>query len=227
VSKRASIIMFSVMVILLAAFSVVPAKAAGSNPWNYNCWNSGDWTQCNCNWYSCPTYYVPPQPALCASFVSDVTVQDGSYMTPGSTFTKTWRIKNNGTTTWNTGYKLFFSSGSQMSGPSWVALPHIVAPGQTVDLSVNLTAPSGSGTYRSNWKLQSDSGATFGVGSNCQVPIWAEITTKQPVYNNCCYSNCNYYPYNYNYCGTTWSAPSWQNWSTTQAPAYPTWPGWK
>lgn len=229
-SKRFLMIIFSVGLISLMAFGAVSASGTWQNPWNHNCWNSGDWTQCcNNSWNSCSPAYVAPKPALCASFVADVTIPDGSYRTPGSSFTKTWRITNNGTTTWNTGYKLFFSSGSQMSGPSWVAMPHYVAPGQTVDLSVNLVAPAASGTYRGNWKLQSDTGTTFGVGATCQVPIWAEITTYQQSscnYSNCCnYSTC----YNNCYCScpSTPSTPvGWQDWSHTQAPAWPTWPNW-
>jgi len=29
-----------------------------------------------------------------AQFVTDVTVPDGTYLAPGTTFTKTWRLKN-------------------------------------------------------------------------------------------------------------------------------------
>ena len=226
-SKRNLIIIFAVVVISLAGFGAAYASGSTQYSWPNNC---GNWNQCNCGWNNCCcNYYVPPKPSLCASFIADVTVPDGSYIAPGSSFTKTWRIRNNGTTTWNTNYKLFFASGSQMSGPSWVAMPYNVAPGQTVDLSVNLIAPTTGGTYRGNWKLQSDTGVTFGVGSTCQVPIWVEIKTQQPVYyNNCCYGNCCcVYPCN---CPCTPTVPStpvnWQNWSTTQAPAWPTWPDW-
>ena len=35
-----------------------------------------------------------------ATFVSDVTVPDGTSFNPGDTFTKTWRLSNSGSTTW-------------------------------------------------------------------------------------------------------------------------------
>jgi len=80
---------------------------------------------------------------------------------PGETFTKTWRLKNVGACSWTPSYAVVFSSGNQMGGPSAQALAGNVNPGQTVDLSVNLTAPSDPGTYSGYWKLRNASGATF------------------------------------------------------------------
>src|SRR5512147_2949619 len=77
-----------------------------------------------------------------AQFVSDVTVPDGSSFAPGAAFTKTWRLKNIGTCTWTTSYTLVWAGGDQMGGPTSIVLSAQVAPSQTVDLSVNLTAPS-------------------------------------------------------------------------------------
>ena len=38
----------------------------------------------------------------------DVTVPDGTELNPGDDFTKTWRIMNNGSCTWNTSYDAIF-----------------------------------------------------------------------------------------------------------------------
>ncbi len=132
-------------------------------------------------------YPVNPQPVVreCASFVSDVTIPDGTYIAPGSTFIKTWRIRNNGTTTWTTNYKLVFVSGTQMASQSYVNLPYNVGPGQTVDISVQMTAPTASGSYKSSWMLVNESGAQFGVGANCQTAVWAQIVNYVPTYNYC------------------------------------------
>ncbi len=96
-----------------------------------------------------------------ATFVDDVTVVDNTVMTPGQTFTKTWRIKNTGTCSWTPSYAVVFSSGNQMSGPTTQALTSNVNPGQTVDISVELTAPTAAGTYRGDWKLRNASGTAF------------------------------------------------------------------
>src|SRR5438874_2470055 len=46
-----------------------------------------------------------------ASYVGQ-TIADGTAEPAGQNFTKTWTIKNSGTTTWNSGYSLQYVSGS-------------------------------------------------------------------------------------------------------------------
>jgi len=96
-----------------------------------------------------------------ATFVSDVTVPDGSNFSPGQSFVKTWRIQNSGATTWSTSYKLVFLQGEQMSGPASVPLPKAVAPAQSVDISVSLVAPATAGKYRGYWKMSNAGGQLF------------------------------------------------------------------
>lgn len=110
-----------------------------------------------------------------AQFIADVTVPDGTTYSPGATFQKTWRLKNIGNCTWTTSYSLVFASGEQLGAPSAVNFPSNVAPGQTVDLSVNMTAPSGAGHYRSYWKLRNASGLIFGIGYTASGAFWADI----------------------------------------------------
>jgi hypothetical protein len=110
-----------------------------------------------------------------ATFVSDVTIPDDTNIDPGETFVKTWRLQNSGTCTWNTGYALVFQSGNNLSGPASVPFTGTIAPGSTVDLSVNLTAPGSSGTYKGNWMLRNDSGVIFGIGANADVAFWVQI----------------------------------------------------
>lgn len=124
---------------------------------------------------------VPPTPVptqdTCnrASWVEDVTYPDGSVLLPNSNFVKTWRVKNTGTCTWTTGYAVVYFSGDQMSAPAATALLGNVAPGATVDLSVNMKSPGTNGVYTGNFKLRSDTGLIFGTGSAYNAPIYAEI----------------------------------------------------
>ena len=97
-----------------------------------------------------------------AQFVSDVTIPDNSELPPATNFTKIWRVQNTGTSTWNSGYKLTFQSGYQMSAPSYVTLNQSVVPGATTDISVNMTSPLVENTYRGNWILTNPSGQAFG-----------------------------------------------------------------
>jgi hypothetical protein len=147
---------------------------------------------------------VPPMQtvSLCdaASFVSDVTYPDGSNVTLGSAFTKTWRIKNSGTCTWSTAYSLVFVSGERFGASASVSLPNNVAPGQTVDLSVNLTAPNNNGRYRGDWKLRNASGVLFGVGSSASSNFYVDVNVTG--YTVVAYS------FIANYCDAAWEYDS-------------------
>ena len=116
-----------------------------------------------------------------ATFVSDVTIPDGQEILGGESFEKTWRLRNNGTCTWNSGYALVFESGDAMSGPASIALTTgTVAPGEELDITVELTAPVDSGTYRGNWKLRNSAGIVFGIGDDAGSVFWVEIVVPSP-----------------------------------------------
>jgi hypothetical protein len=110
-------------------------------------------------------------PCDMAAFIGDVTIPDGTVMAPGQTFIKTWRLENVGSCTWTPAYQVIFDHGALMGGPSSINLPAFVAPGQTIDISVTLTAPANSGTYEGFWKLRDSNGFVFGVGATGQVPF--------------------------------------------------------
>ncbi len=119
-------------------------------------------------------------PCLAARFVKDVTVPDGTTFAPGETFTKTWRLRNVGACTWTTAFEVYFDHGDHMNGPTDVNLPHAVDPGETVDVSVELTAPADEGTYKGYWKLRSDEGKGFGIGADRNTAFWVEIKVVAP-----------------------------------------------
>jgi hypothetical protein len=96
-----------------------------------------------------------------AGFIADVTYPDNTVVSADDSFTKTWRFRNNGTCSWTPSYALVYVSGESMSGPSAQALSGNVNPGQTVDLSVALTAPSANGTHVGNWGLRNAAGVIF------------------------------------------------------------------
>ncbi len=89
-------------------------------------------------------------------------------VSPNQFLTKTWRFRNTGTTTWDSSYQLTFVGGEQMSAPAAVNAP-TAAPGQEVNLSVNLTAPSEPGTHRGYWQMRNPQGTYFGER------IWVEV----------------------------------------------------
>lgn len=113
------------------------------------------------------------------SFVKDVTIPDGSVLDPNETFTKTWRLKNRGTCTWTPDYVLVFTSGDRMGDTTAVRLPSYVGPGQTVDISVPLTAPKEKGKYVGYWMLRNPSGVLFGYGDKANQPFYVDIRVKE------------------------------------------------
>lgn len=115
-----------------------------------------------------------------AYFISDVTIPDGTNFSGGTTFTKTWRLLNNGTCTWTTSYSLVFYNGEKMGGPDSVPLTVNVEPGQRVNISVTLTAPSTPGTVRGYWMLKNSSGGVFGIGTTGSTPFWVKINVLKP-----------------------------------------------
>lgn len=115
-----------------------------------------------------------------AAFVKDVTIPDGSLFDTGEMFTKTWRIQNRGTCTWTPDYMLVFTSGESMGGTTALRLPGYVAPGQTVDISVTLTAPDRPGDYTGYWMLRNPSGTLFGSGDKANKAFYVMIKTVRP-----------------------------------------------
>ncbi len=129
-----------------------------------------------------PTGTASPTALPCnwAQFVADVTYPDGTEVGPGATFVKTWRLKNVGSCAWTTGYTLIFDHGDRMEAPVDVNLPRTVVPGETVDLSVELTAPGTAGTYKGYFRLRADSGEVFGIGGDHLGAFWVEIRVVEP-----------------------------------------------
>src|ERR1044071_7457456 len=113
-----------------------------------------------------------------AQFIADVTVPDGTRYDPGATFTKTWRLRNIGTCTWTTSYTMVFDSGTQMGTTASVPFGTSVAPGATIDLSVNMTAPSSAGHYIGYWKFKNAAGTPFGIGYTANRDWWVEINVN-------------------------------------------------
>lgn len=108
-------------------------------------------------------------------------------MTPGSSFTKVWRLKNNGTCAWKTTYRLVLVSGNLLGGSNLVPMPREVAPGETIDLAINLRAPLFEGNYRGNWQIRNDKGEIFGTTATANRPFFVDIVVKAPTVSGMAY----------------------------------------
>lgn len=113
-------------------------------------------------------------------FEEDLTVPDDTVFNPGEEFVKSWRLRNTGTCPWIEGYSLAFVGGDQMGSPETQPLEKVVAPGQTVDVSVALTAPEESGEYRGNWQIADANDEPFGVGGLIEEAFYTQIVVEVP-----------------------------------------------
>jgi uncharacterized protein YkwD len=134
-----------------------PAPTQGSNPIN--------------------TQPAPTPATACsdqASFEGDITIPDNTVFQPGEKFVKTWRLYNSGTCTWGAGYAVVFAYGDQLGASLSTPIPP-AAPGTSIQISLDMTAPSSPGQHAGNWQLQNANGQHFGVGMNGTDYFWAQI----------------------------------------------------
>lgn len=110
-----------------------------------------------------------------AAFVTDITIPDNTVINAGESFTKTWRISNTGTCIWAWDYVLTYYSENRMGAPDEVPLD-ITYPGQTIDISVELTAPSSPGTYRGNFVIENPEGLIMKVDEDSR--LWLIIKVE-------------------------------------------------
>ena len=99
-----------------------------------------------------------------SKFVADVTVPDGTVVKPGEKFRKVWRIQNTGTCKWDQGFGLTIWAGPAMGGTPiyFSGKDQPVDAGGTVDLGIDMVAPTQSGEYIAHWVMINDQGKTFG-----------------------------------------------------------------
>lgn len=105
----------------------------------------------------------------------DVTIPDDSRLEPNASFSKVWRLVNNGSCTWTADYAVVWFSGDDLGANRFVPVISAVQPGETVEIVVDMIAPDEPGLYSGYWMLKSDTGELFGIGPNGDSPFWVRI----------------------------------------------------
>jgi len=113
---------------------------------------------------------------MSAIFIDHVTIAPGVILSAGQPFTKTWRVQNNGTCVWED-YKLVYVRGNRMGGNS-PSLLRKVEPGEVIDISLELTAPTYYGMYEGVWQIQSDKNNLVGPELTYYLGIPTPTPTK-------------------------------------------------
>jgi len=119
------------------------------------------------------------RPRYLARFVADVNIPDGSSVVAGSSFLKTWRLRNESQQAWPEGCRLIFVGGDRMGKAESVEVP-AVAPGAEHDVSVSLVAPAEAGRYVSYWRLSTSDGSRFGHRVWCDLLVTAPVVAAAP-----------------------------------------------
>jgi hypothetical protein len=152
-----------------------------------------------------PTHtLLPPTatavPCNLVGFVEDISVPDGTQFEPNQYFTKTWRLKNVGTCTWQSSYDIVFVRGDRMDSPAASDLNVTVKPGGTLDLALKLRAPADPGKYIGYWQLRDNNGELFGLGSAGDKAFWVNISVIP--------RKLIFYDLAEKYCEASWSSAS-------------------
>ncbi|MBN2084490.1 MAG: hypothetical protein JW748_04640 [Anaerolineales bacterium] len=131
-----------------------------------------------------PAATVSPTALNCinSAELAGETVPNGTFMSPGSAFMKTWTLKNTGTCMWGKSYALVFDRGDKMGGADTIPLTASVPPGAVYTFAVNLVSPAADGEYTGYWKIQTPQQARFGIEPDGLTAFVVSIkVTRAPV----------------------------------------------
>jgi hypothetical protein len=120
---------------------------------------------------------APSDPNCVKATLVSENPPDGVLLKPGEYFWKTWTLKNTGTCTWTSAYKLIYWSGELMGGLTSYPLPVEVAPNEQKDITIYLQAPATDGTFTGYWRIQTPWESNFGVGPTDE-PFYVEVAVS-------------------------------------------------
>ncbi|PID86302.1 MAG: hypothetical protein CSB13_03925, partial [Chloroflexi bacterium] len=129
---------------------------------------------------------LPEETSACENnsfaYIRDLNIPDNTTFTPGAEFTKRWEIQNNSDCVWTTDYSIAFVGGEQMSAPDNIPLEKPVAPGETIEIAINMVAPEfRQDPYRGNWQIADPSGEPFGINGMLEDAFWLQIQVREGV----------------------------------------------
>jgi hypothetical protein len=111
-------------------------------------------------WPTFPVLLSSPFPTPTATLALDCHLnwqspRNGVTYKPGDSFTTGWKVTNTGAAVWYPGSVDFtYLAGAKLYDNPVVRLPASVPPGQTLVLSVAMTAPKNPTMYTTRWSLR-------------------------------------------------------------------------
>lgn len=119
---------------------------------------------------------IPTTTPSCSNnllFIEDLTIPDGTLVTPGASIEKQWKVENNGTCNWDERYRVKLIAGVEMGAKVDQAL-YPARSGTQSTIRIVFTAPDEIGNYRSAWQAFSPEDLPFGD------PFFIEIVVENP-----------------------------------------------
>jgi len=104
-----------------------------------------------------------------ACFVNDVSIPDGTIVSPGEYFVKTWRFANKSNFTWPKGTSLVHVGGAKI-GAEKIEVSGVDALTET-EISVPMTAPNKKGVCDTHYRFVTPDGVEFGHKLWCSVKV--------------------------------------------------------
>jgi hypothetical protein len=105
------------------------------------------------------------------TFISDVSIPDGTEVQANATLDKRWEVKNSGNCNWDEHYRLRLIAGPAMDAVQEQALYPARSGGQVI-LQIIFQAPAEPGSFRSAWQAYNSDGQPFGD------PVFIDIVVK-------------------------------------------------
>ncbi|MCC6299491.1 MAG: hypothetical protein IT314_09340 [Anaerolineales bacterium] len=107
------------------------------------------------------------------TFVSDLTIPDGTFVTYYATIDKQWLVQNSGTCNWDETYRLRHIGGADLGAPQEIML-YPAKSGAQASIQIVFTAPFTDGEYESAWQAFDSFGLAFGD------PIYIRVNVASP-----------------------------------------------
>ncbi len=106
------------------------------------------------------------------TYLSDLTIPDGSQVQPGETLDKRWEVRNSGSCNWDKRYSLRLVAGDRLGADEQLAL-YPARSGTDAVIRILFQAPPNPGSYRSAWQAFCPAGEPFGD------PIYLDIEVTE------------------------------------------------
>lgn len=120
------------------------------------------------------------RPKLDSRFILDVNVMDGTTMAPSTSFTKIWRMRNNGSLLWPQGTQLVWIGGDRFSDAVSLDLEVSIAIFENIIVVLIMFMPGiESDVYLKMWVSFSDLPSRSVARSPQMVCLWIRSLTLQ------------------------------------------------